>query len=31
VTAMPLLPGKQEILDYLNLAGDAVSAAEYYL
>jgi hypothetical protein len=28
---MPLLPGKQEILDNLNLAGDAVSAAEYYL
>jgi hypothetical protein len=29
VTAMPLPPGKQEILD--DLAGDAVSAAEYDL
>jgi hypothetical protein len=29
VTAMPLPPGEQELLD--NLAGDAVSAAEYDL
>jgi hypothetical protein len=29
VTAMPLPPGKQEILD--DLAGDAVSVAEYDL